>query len=104
MRSESPSALGQPSETNPILGAMFIYCCGSELAREAVEFIVGASLPANHGIREQARSHASGLVALVLLLRRGLSGKAGERKTGKHVLGLILQLLLHLHEHILALI
>src|SRR3954468_21124772 len=79
MRSESTSAFGQPSETNPTVGLR-----------------VGR---AGSGAATLLRLL---LVRIVLVLLAG--GEAGESKAGEHVARLVLHLVLELREHLLALL
>src|SRR5512139_3702359 len=78
MRSESTSALGQPSETNPTFGGAAI----------------GARWRAASGLRP----------GLALVLLGGRRAERRECEAGEHVPRLALQLLLHLREHGLRLL
>src|SRR5688572_29073841 len=91
MRSESTRAFGQPSDTNPTLG----------MAREA------RGRPGRSGL-----AFAAFVLAAVMRPRRlgvvrltgARPGEIGEREIAEEVAGLLLELLLHLHEGVGALL
>ena len=102
MRSESTSALGQPSETKPTLGAGVL---------EATAFAVMGQRCRRRGAVPQPLVLAAVMPALSRLLgvvRRvfaaGAAGKLREREAAEQVARLLLQLLLHVHERARALL
>src|SRR5262245_18919547 len=78
MRSESTSAFGQPSETNPTFGTAKGFCGTAIL-------LCGTAL-------------------LLFRFALALAGEAGELEAGEHVARLALHLVLELREHLLALL
>src|SRR5688572_11745260 len=97
MRSESTSAFGQPSETNPTLAARPLE--RFEVVLTVLPFLLAAA--------------RLGLVAFLAGFIRGLgvasrpvraAGEIGERKVSEEVAGLLLQLRLHFHERVGALL
>src|SRR4051812_15705406 len=107
MRSESTSALGQPSETNPTLGAAL-------LRLDAGGFFPGAVLVAVRGFSTAffvavfilGRSGIVGLGGRAIARRRKRVGgrKVREREVAEQVTGLLLHLLLHFEEGVGALL
>src|SRR3954464_9482012 len=110
MRSESTSALGQPRETKPTLGAAGMENRqGDRLCTAAIR---------HYKDRRPARLPCGAALLLVFGLlvvlignvcagrTRGTrrTGETWEGKAGEHIAGLALQLLLHLREHIAALV
>src|SRR3990172_6223065 len=93
MRSESTSALGQPSETKPTLGAALGRARAISGAVFFAAFILGRGFA---GV-------ACGVIALRLRERIG-SGEVGEGEGAEQVARLFLQLLLHLEECVGALL
>src|SRR3989304_6737448 len=96
MRSESTSALGQPSETNPTRG-WTRGVCRTTGARRLVLFFPFRTrvLLRRTGVR-LLRARGRGL------LRSG--DQSREREAREHRARLVLQLFLHLHEHVAALV
>src|SRR5512134_2582429 len=94
MRSESTSALGQPRDTKPTAG---MAAAGRRCAavRSGLSFFV---LVLGAVIRRRLR--CSGLACLA----RAAARETGEREIAEQVAGLLLQLLLHFHEGIGALL
>src|SRR5216683_5658569 len=88
MPSESTSALGQPRETNPTLGSAATGAC----MRTSALLLVARRLVVRF-------LRAAGLRA-----ESGYPGEAREGEAGEHVARLVLQLLLHLQEHVAALL
>src|SRR5688572_2929930 len=93
MRSESTSALGQPSETNPTLGGAAPRARG----RAPRSGLVFAAFVLAAVIRGRARRPG-------LALAGPAAGEIGEGEVAEEIAGLLLQLLLHFHEGVGALL
>src|SRR5512134_2931178 len=94
MRSESTSALGQPRDTKPTAG-MAAPGRRRTVARSGLAFVV---LVLAAVIRRRLR--CSGFACLA----RAAARETGEGEITEQVAGLLLQLLLHLHEGVGALL
>src|SRR5678809_954119 len=116
MRSESTSALGQPSETNPTFGAAPLRLrCFAGAAAVAVRWFLGAVTVAIRcfsaaffvAVIILGRRRACGLAGGVFARRRRErvgSGEIREREVAEQVTRLLLHLLLHFEERIGALL
>src|SRR6185295_9255980 len=90
MRSESTSALGQPSETKPTLGA-----AAERVERALSGAIFIAAFILGSGVRGRSTRV---VVALRLHKRIGSGGKVGKWKVAEQIASLFLHLLLHFEE------